>query len=271
MNSSQNTTNTTNIIHIKDLYKNHGKNNSFALHIQDFKVKQGELVALVGPSGCGKSTSLDLLSTALRPNVNNDSIFNFCPHDKTYNILTLWKKSKQNKLSSLRQKYIGYILQTGGLLPFLTGYDNILLACPSNIAEQNFKDDLHHLAKTLDIKHLLHKKPAQMSVGERQRFAIARALVHRPKLILADEPVASLDPYNAKLVLELFTHQAKEKNISVIMVSHSPSLAHAAGFRLVQTHISRQNDQIFAQIGEQPLPFAEDSPVGIYNNFKKTN
>ncbi len=231
--------NTTNIITVKNLHKAYTHNGAFSLHVDNFHVQRGELVALVGPSGCGKSTALDLLSTALEPDAHNDaenvSQFTFCPEELPIDILMLWKNAQLAKLAAVRQKYIGYVLQTGGLLPFLSGYDNIMLAC----AVQEHAEDIEHVAQILDIEHLLLKKPAQMSVGERQRFAIARALIHKPKLILADEPVASLDPYNAQLVLELFITEAKEKNISVVMVSHAPAIAKAAGFRLVQAHICR--------------------------------
>ncbi len=233
------------IINIAHLHKKHGQNDIFSLHMEAFSVQRGELVALVGPSGCGKSTALDILSTALEPDVREESLFSLCPEEKSVDILELWKKGKQGALAALRKQYIGYILQTGGLLPFLNGYDNIALCCQNLTHTKNISS----LAEKLDISHLLHKKPAQMSVGERQRFAIARALIHDPKLILADEPVASLDPYNAQLVLKLFTSLAREKNISVVMVSHFPESAQNAGFRLVPTTVSRQNEQICAHMG----------------------
>ncbi len=233
------------IITIANLHKMHGMGEAFSLHMEHFSVQKGELVALVGPSGCGKSTALDMLSTALEPGVQQGSVFSFCPEDMPMDILHLWQKGKQDTLAALRRKYIGYILQTGGLLPFLSGYENIALCC----VHAEHKANIEELATMLDITHLLQKKPAQMSVGERQRFAIARALIHEPKLILADEPVASLDPYNAQMVLELFTSIAREKHISVVMVSHSPESAKAAGFRLVTTNVSREEGHIFAHMG----------------------
>ncbi len=256
------------IIQIANLHKNHGVNETFSLHMENFHVKHGELVALVGPSGCGKSTALDIISTALTPQTTEESTFTFCPEESPFDILALWQKGKLNELSKLRQKYIGYILQTGGLLPFLSGYDNIMLSCTSKGEQDSLQDDMKVMAENLDITHLLHKKPAQMSVGERQRFAIARALIHKPQLILADEPVASLDPYNAQLVLELFTQQAQEKNISVVMVSHSPSMAKAAGFRLVETTISRKDGHIFSHMH---MPISQNQsnigPVGTYGRY----
>ncbi len=249
------------IINIAHLHKQHGLSEIFSLHMEGFTVQRGELVALVGPSGCGKSTALDMLSTALEPGIQEGSVFSFCPQDMPVDILQLWRQGKQSSLAALRRTYIGYILQTGGLLPFLNGYENIALCC----VDAKHKEGIVNLAQILDITHLLQKKPAQMSVGERQRFAIARALVHEPKLILADEPVASLDPYNAQLVLELFTSIAQEKHISVVMVSHSPDSAKAAGFRLVTTEVTREEGQIYAHMGatttwQEPQYMEEESP-----------
>ncbi len=241
------------IISIKNIYKK--RPSAFSLYVEYFAMKAGELVALVGPSGCGKSTALDLMAAILRPdfeqNAEQDitSEFIFTPHEQSIDMLGLWQGHHQNELALLRRQYIGYVLQTGGLLPFLSGQDNILLACHS----PEHKEHMQELAQTLDIAHLLAKKPLQMSVGERQRFAIARALVHKPQLILADEPVASLDPLNANIVLELFVKLAKEHNISIIMVSHSPESARNMGFRLISTKIQRADEEIVACLNAIPM------------------
>ncbi len=236
------------ILSIKNIFKK--RISGFTLHIENFDLYSGDMVALVGPSGCGKSTALDLMSAILRPDYiapsqnEHHSHFFFIPENKPVDMLELWQESSQNKLAKLRQKYMGYVLQTGGLLPFLNGQENILLACN----ELHSVEYMHYLTNTLDVAHLLHKKPHQMSVGERQRFAIARALVHNPKLILADEPVAALDPLNAQIVLELFTNLAKEQDISIIMVSHAPSISKDMGFRLISTRLQRHEDEIIAKL-----------------------
>ncbi len=234
------------IISIKNIFKK--RPSGFTLHIEKFKLCAGEMIALVGSSGCGKSTALDLISAILRPDYTHEdeqnSHFIFTPEDVPIDMLALWQEQNQNNLAKLRHKYIGYVLQTGGLLPFLSGQDNILLACNENDA----MDHMQYLVQTLGIKHLLKNKPHQMSVGERQRFAIARALVHAPKLILADEPVASLDPLNAKVVLELLTKLAKEQGISIIMVSHAPSMSKDMGFRLVSTTLQRHEEEVIANL-----------------------
>ncbi len=248
------------ILNIQNLYKRHGIGEGFSLHIQNFQVARAELVALVGPSGCGKSTALDILSTALEPHMYADSVFSFCPLNTLLDIAAMWKTGQQGTLAHLRQKHIGYILQTGGLLPFLNGLENIALCC----TQKKHRDNLENIAQQLDISHLLLKKPAQMSVGERQRFAIARALIHEPQLVLADEPVASLDPYNAHMVLELFTAMAREKDISVVMVSHFPDTAKAAGFRLVSTKVTREEGHISAHLGEKNMQEPPTQPVCIH-------
>ncbi len=265
------------IITIKNLYKSHGSHEVFSLHMEELSVQKGELVALVGPSGCGKSTALDILSTALEPQYDQQSVFSLCLQNETIDILELWQKNKQSTLAKLRKNSIGYILQTGGLLPFLSGYDNIALSCAHAGQEKN----IDALAQLLDISHLLHKKPALMSVGERQRFAIARALIHEPSLILADEPVASLDPYNATLVLDLFTAIAKEKHITVVMVSHFPENAKAAGFRLIPTTVRREENTIHAHMGhvghvkmtppsQNTRPAHDIAPVGTLGKGRKS-
>ncbi len=236
------------IISIKNIFKK--RQSGFTLHIENFNMAAGELIALVGPSGCGKSTALDLMSAILRPDYippsqgETHSHFLFKPYDTNIDMLSLWQEQTQNTLAKIRHKYIGYVLQTGGLLPFLNGKQNILLAYDSN----ECINTMHSLTDTLDISHLLSKKPHQMSVGERQRFAIARALVHSPKLILADEPAASLDPLNAQIVLELLTKLAKEQSISIIMVSHAPTMSKDMGFRLISTNIKRHEAEVVAKL-----------------------
>lgn len=177
------------------------------LEIPSFSLLAGEAIAVTGPSGCGKSTLLDLVGLALRPAQGGDF------HLMGHSIFSLNEKSR----SRLRAHHIGYILQTGGLLPFISVRDNIrlsldLLGLPSDRARP--------LVETLGLASLLDKKPASLSIGERQRVAIARALAHRPSLVLADEPTASLDPNQAAKVVELMLSLAREMGLSLLIVSH---------------------------------------------------
>ncbi len=228
------------LLSIHNMSKHRPQGDGYMLHIEHFSVQRGDLLALVGPSGCGKSTALDLMAAILQPEMLDETSHFFF---EDVNMLKYWQHDKKNALAKIRQKHMGYVLQTGGLLPFLSGRDNICVACPNvNAAEL---DELTHM---LDIKHLLNKKPAQMSVGERQRFAIARALVHNPDLILADEPVASLDPLNARKVMDLFVTLTRQRNSTVVMVSHAPNTAQAAGFTLVPLEVSRDDEADKAHI-----------------------
>lgn len=213
----------------------------YRLVIPRLVVRQGDTLALVGASGCGKSTTLDLLACALRPDTAEMSgkagmpaHFFFSPDGKhSTDILDAWQRGGSNLLAGERMRYLGYVLQTGGLLPFLTARDNITLLCkvlntmPVHIA------NIRKMTERLGIGHLLGKYPAQLSVGERQRVAIARALAHGPAVILADEPTAALDPAHSRSVMELFLELARDQGATVVMVSHDQVLAGQVGFTLV--------------------------------------
>ena len=119
----------------------------------------------------------------------------------------------------MRKRYIGYVMQTGGLLPYLNVKENILLSRDMlNLTQED--DTVHRLISDLKLDRHLTKLPSLLSIGERQRVAIARALAHKPKIVIADEPTASLDPYTAKVVMSLFVNLAEQFNITLIIASH---------------------------------------------------
>jgi putative ABC transport system ATP-binding protein len=202
-----------------------------------FAVPRGGLMAIVGPSGCGKSTALDLLACSLRPEITigTEARFSMRPHpDTDVDVLGCWRRGGLDRLAGLRLASLGYILQTGGLLPFLSVRENIVLRCKCLGSLDARREAIPALVERLGIGHLLKKKPDTLSVGERQRVAIASALAHGPPIVLADEPTASLDPLNARTILAIFTEIAKEQGITIIMVTHAPDLAERAGFTLVR-------------------------------------
>ena len=131
------------------------------------------------------------------------------------------------------QSHLGYVLQTGGLLPFLSARDNILLPCRCLGSMGCRLEAVWNMATALGIDRLLLQMPASLSVGERQRVAIARALAHGPAIVLADEPTAALDPDQSRKVLGIFADLARQQGTTVIMVSHDPQMAREAGFTLV--------------------------------------
>ena len=148
-------------------------------------------------------------------------------------LLALWRAGRLDALARLRGKHLGYVLQTGGLLPFLSARDNILLPCRCLGNMGRRLEAVWNMATALGIDRLLLQMPASLSVGERQRVAIARALAHGPAIVLADEPTAALDPDQSRKVLGIFADLARQQGTTVIMVSHDPQMAREAGFTLV--------------------------------------
>lgn len=259
----------------------------FRLQLARFDVARGSLLALAGPSGCGKSTALDLLACVLRPDIlgpdasgardtaaradspqtlaaNADALpppapdearFIFAPTpEHGTDVLAAWRKGGTDALARLRLHYLGYVLQTGGLLPFLSAGENILLRCKSlGIAEKR-RDAVQAVIRRLGIAHLLKQYPGTLSVGERQRVAIAGALAHGPGVVLADEPTAALDPCHARNVLALFGELAREMGITMIMVTHNPELAQETGFTLARVAVESRPDGIAARIEHPSEP-----------------
>ena len=208
------------IYHLRDVVKTReAEGVAFRLRIPSLQIAMGEKIALIGESGCGKSTLLDMLTFILQPSAVG--AFRFRPeHDgESLDIQAYWKNGKLNELGDLRKRHIGYVIQTGGLLPYLTVRDNMNL-CRSVLG---LRPDgmVEHLAEELGITSHLDKLPDALSTGERQRVAIGRAVAHRPSIVIADEPTASLDPYAAEKVMSLFLELAEEFNITVILASHA--------------------------------------------------
>lgn len=198
--------------------------------VPELKVQKGEKVALVGFSGCGKSTLLDLLALILQPDGADQFMFSPNP-SSSLEVDRLWIRRDFNALAAARLKNIGYVLQTGGLLPFLSVSENISLV--SNALGMKPKKSITALSEQLAIQHHLEKLPAALSVGERQRVAIARSMAHEPELILADEPTASLDPINAERIMQLFIHLVEENNMTLIVATHEWERVKELGFRQI--------------------------------------
>ncbi len=203
---------------------------AFRLEVPALTLSAGQAVAVTGPSGCGKSTLLDLLGLVLRP--EDGSGFTFDDQD----VAALWRAGRSDRLAALRAGHIGYILQTGGLLPFLPVRANIALSCKL----LGRKDDglIPVLVDALKLTPLLDKMPAQLSIGERQRVAIARALAHRPALLLADEPTSSLDPANAETVMSLLLQLVSGLKVSAVVVSHDWALMSRFGLRRIDAEMA---------------------------------
>ena len=183
-----------------------------ALHKTNFSAHLGEFIAIIGPSGSGKSTFLTIAGGLQNPSSGSVTI----------NGTDITKLSTK-ELSSVRFNEIGFILQASNLVPYLTVEKQLKLI--DKVAGRATKhDELNALLKELSIDKLAHKYPSDLSGGERQRVVIAKVLYGKSKLILADEPTASLDTKRAFEVVERLAQETHERNKATIMVTHDERL-----------------------------------------------
>ena len=198
------------------------RGDGFHLRIDDVRVEVGARVAIVGPSGSGKSTCLDLIAMALRPGVVERMAI--APDGGVpIDVGRLWRDDDRKRIRALRARQFGYVLQTGGLVPFLSLKENAMLS--RRLLGQPGEGPVGMLFGALGIEHLRRRKPRQVSIGERQRAAVVRALAHEPAVVLADEPTASLDRANAVEVMALLTRTVADHGASLILVTHDEALA----------------------------------------------
>lgn len=220
------------VLSVTGTIRQRGGDDGFRLEVPCLDVRRGECIAITGPSGSGKSTLLDLLGLVLRP--DRCGAFEMRTRDgQLLDIAALWRRNDRNGLAQTRAQHIGYVLQTGGLLPFLPAGENIRLS-RALLGLENSDRLVERLAEALKIEHLLKKKPGALSIGERQRVAIARALAHRPAFLLADEPTAALDPGQALQVMKLLLAIVQHFQITAIIVSHDWELVRTLGLRQVR-------------------------------------
>jgi len=212
------------MIKVKNLSKSF--NNQLVLNNISIEIKKGDFISIVGPSGAGKTTFLNILGTIDEYDKNPKTSILFNNIDIT--------NLDDDKLSSFRNKEIGFIFQFHQLLPELTAQENILL--PSMIGKRCEKESLDNLMKLssiLEINHILNKKPEFISGGEKQRVAVARALINSPSILLADEPTGNLDSKNAEKIQKLFKKINKELNVTVVLVTHNKAFSKIADKCLV--------------------------------------
>ena len=224
------------VLQAREVLKRRFGNPGYELKIPELKIHSGEKLILLGDSGSGKSTALDMLALVLKPDQAQEFIWRPSAPKPT-DITQAWQNRQADILGKLRLADLGYVLQTAGLLPFLTVRDNILLPADLKKMERTEKmDRLGELGSILKITHLWSKYPSQVSVGERQRCAIARAVIHHPKLILADEPTASLDPPTADLVFDLLLNLCQDA--ALVVATHDLGRATRHGFKVLKIKIS---------------------------------
>jgi putative ABC transport system ATP-binding protein len=198
-----------------------------ALRGVDFYVEKGEFVSIVGPSGCGKSTLLHLLGGLARPTsgtilVDGVEISSAGDAERT----------------RIRREKIGFVFQRFNLLPTLTVRGNIEMAAQIYDGVRPSRTRIVELLELVGLPQKLNMKPLDLSAGEQQRIAIARALVNQPALILADEPTGNLDSVNSRMILELFKDLNSRLGLTVVMITHNPEAA-AVGHRTIEMRDGR--------------------------------
>lgn len=200
------------ILDVVEIEKYYGSKSSLTKAIDNisFSTEKGEFVAIMGASGSGKTTLLNCISTIDK--VTSGHIY---VGGKDITLL------KENALNKFRREELGFIFQDFNLLDTLTAYENIALALTIQNKKYDYIDhEIKKVSEHLNISHVLNKYPYQMSGGEKQRVASARAIITNPKLILADEPTGALDSKSAKMLLERFEYLNKEYSSTILMVTH---------------------------------------------------
>ena len=200
------------ILEVKNIEKYYGNKSNLTKAIDNinFDVNKGEFVGIMGASGSGKTTLLNCISTIDRVTAGHIIING---EDIT--------KLKGNNLNKFRREELGFIFQDFNLLDTLTAYENIALALTiQKVNATEINNRVHEIAKKLDILGIMNKYPYQVSGGQKQRCAAARAIITNPKLILADEPTGALDSKAARQLLENFELLNQKMNATILMVTH---------------------------------------------------
>ncbi len=210
-----------NMIEAKGIIKNYG--DIAILKGIDLTIKEAEIVSIVGDSGAGKTTLLQILGTLDLPSAGNVS----------YNGINI-EQLNSKSLSDFRNKNIGFVFQFHQLLPEFSCLENVCM--PALIAGDSLKNAsirAKELLNYLGLAHRYEHKPNQLSGGEQQRCAVARALMNQPKVIFADEPSGNLDSKNAQELHQLFLNLRKDFNYTFVIVTHNEELANMADRKLV--------------------------------------
>ena len=202
-------------INLRGVYRqyNKGENIIYALNAVSFNIESGEYVAIIGPSGSGKTTLLNIIG-GIDKATKGEIIIND----------TSITKLSSDKLAIFRRRNIGIVYQSYNLLPVLTARENILMATwldGKGLDMEYFNE----IINTLGIKDRLEHYPSQLSGGQQQRVSIARALINKPSIILADEPTGNLDSENSKEIIELLRYSAKKFRQTLIIITHDLEVA----------------------------------------------
>jgi ABC-type lipoprotein export system ATPase subunit len=213
------------------------------LDVPRFEAAAGEQMVLVGRSGCGKTTLLHVIAGISRADEGRVLV-------DGVDVARLPEAGRDR----LRAQKIGYVFQTFNLLPAFTALENVMLGA-TFAGGRGGSARARHLLDRVGLSHRLTHKPAALSVGEQQRVAVARALVNKPKLLLADEPTANVDPANQQAIVDLIRQTCREENVTLVMVTHAEEVARQ--FSRVE-RLEEINQVVASNGGKKP----RDGPAG---------
>ena len=195
-----------------------GENTVYAVNRLNLSFPYARLSAIIGPSGSGKSTLLHILGGLDEP--SGGEVWVRTDDGREQNLYAMTEK----QLTAFRGKQFGFVYQNYELLPVMTAMENILIPCIYGGAYFD-RDWFNRLVDILELGNRLHHLPSEMSGGEQQRVAMARALIHRPRILFADEPTGNLDSRHATELMDLLSLMREEHNQTVVMVTHDMTLA----------------------------------------------
>lgn len=205
-------------IHIERISKTYGEGDTAVHALKDVTmlVAPGEVVGLIGPSGSGKSTLLKCLGAVIEPTAGRMTLGGEVIYDNGWQV---------RDLRALRRDKIGFVFQAPYLIPFLDATDNIaLLPMLAGVPNAEARARTLELLTALDVQHRAQAMPSQLSGGEQQRVSIARGLINRPPVILADEPTAPLDSERAMAVVRILNDMARKLETAIIVVTHDEKI-----------------------------------------------
>lgn len=200
-------------------------------YCEHFHAPEGAQIALWGPSGCGKSTMLNLISGLLRP---SSGVIKIGEYET--------QRMSNGQLDRLRGEQFGFVFQTFNLLAPFTALQNVMLGMRFSDTRPHKEWRTHaiELLERVGLKHRIHSRPGTMSVGERQRVSIARALANKQRIVVADEPTGSLDPKTAASVMDLLLQMCRENNVTLLLVTHDQGIANQLPERFDCTGLARE-------------------------------
>ena len=190
----------------------------------DLSVEKGEIISIIGPSGAGKTTLMNIIGTLEKPDSKNYSL-----------LINKIETSKllENEISKFRNNELGFVFQFHELLPEFTAQENICIpAMIKGVKKKEYLEKSEMLINILNIAKVKDQRPNELSGGEQQRVAVARALINDPKVLLADEPSGNLDSDNAKKLYELFFELREKMDLTIITITHNKELSEMSDRKL---------------------------------------